>query len=381
MVTIVVVSSEDTSAIYAMHRRWLTNVLCLKERPPGWKDGDWKEFADKMGLANVDDADGEDQGGLDPRQVTIDHIAVAARRLHVDRAVLDEIKELLDDKGQVVLYGPPGTGKTYLAVELATAIADGDEDRVSVVQFHPATSYEDFFEGLRPSVTDAGQVTYKRTSGPLVAIAEQAAKHEDEDRTYVLVIDEINRANLPKVFGELLFLLENRDKSARTLYRPEEPFRLPSNLKLIATMNTADRSIALIDAAMRRRFHFVPFFPHDGMMKDLLRRWLRDGNGRTAVADFLDAVNKELLPLVGEHLLIGPSHFMKADLSEKSLKRIWTYNIFPMIEEQLWGDQEKIAYWRWEQVSARYGDVLAGKTPGEAVDAGTFGTGDELEDA
>ena len=156
------------------------------------------------------DADDEDEGGLDPRRSLIDHIAAAAKKLHVDRAVLDEIKELLDDKGQVVLYGPPGTGKTYLAVELAMALADGDEERVSVVQFHPATTYEDFFEGLRPSVTDAGQVTYKRTSGPLVAIAEKAAKHEAEDRTYVLVIDEINRANLPKVFGELLFLLENR---------------------------------------------------------------------------------------------------------------------------------------------------------------------------
>jgi hypothetical protein len=85
-------------------------------------------------------------------------------------------------------------------------------------------------------------------------------------------------------------------------------------------MNTADRSIALIDAAMRRRCHFVPFFPHEGM-KDLLRRWLADGNGRTAIADFLDAINKELLPLVGEHLLIGPSHFMRADLSENALRR------------------------------------------------------------
>ena len=352
----------------------MQRLVGLKKRPQGWSESDWKTFANHVGLS--EDIGDEDDEKLDPRQL-VDHIGVAAKKLHVDRAVLDEIKELIDDKGQVVLYGPPGTGKTYLAVELAMAIADGDEDRVFVVQFHPATSYEDFFEGLRPSVTKAGQVTYERTSGPLVAIAEQAAKYEDEDRTYVLVIDEINRANLPKVFGELLFLLENRDKSARTLYRPEEPFRLPGNLKLIGTMNTADRSIALIDAAMRRRFHFVPFFPHEGMMKDLLRRWLADGNGRTAVADFLDAVNKELLPLVGEHLLIGPSHFMKADLSEKSLKRIWTYNVFPLIEEQLWGDQDQIGHWRWEQVSARYGNVLAGKASREDAGTDSSAAGDE----
>jgi len=358
----------------------LQRLTSLKAQPQGWSDGDWKEFADLLGVPEGAAPDGVDDSEPDQLPL-IDYIAIAAKKLHVDRGVLDEIMELLDDKGQVILYGPPGTGKTYLAVELAMAIADADEDRVSVVQFHPATSYEDFFEGLRPSVTDAGQVTYKRTSGPLVAITEKAARHEDEGRVYVLVIDEINRANLPKVFGELLFLLENRDKYVRTLYRPEEPFRLPSNLKLIGTMNTADRSIALIDAAMRRRFHFVPFFPHDGMMRGLLRRWLSDGNGRTAVADFLDAVNKELLPLVGEHLLIGPSHFMKADLSEKSLKRIWTYNIFPLIEEQLWGDQDRIDQWRWERVSARYGYVLAGKAPREDAETEAPSGANELENS
>ena len=263
----------------------------------------------------------------------------------------------------MVLYGP-GTGKTHLAVRLAAALADGDEDRVTVVQFHPATTYEDFFEGLRPAVTPAGQVTYQRTSGPLVTITGKAAKQEAEDRTFVLVIDEINRANLPKVFGELLYLLENRDKPVQALYRPAEPFRLPANLKIIGTMNTADRSIALIDASMRRRFHFVPFFPHEGMMKDLLRRWLADGNGSPALADFLDAVNADLLPLVGEHL-IGPSHFMRPRLSQDALRRIWDYNVFPLIEEQLWGDQDAIGRWRWERVRARYSRILAGKPPQE----------------
>ena len=100
-------------------------------------------------------------------------------------------------------------------------------------------------------------------------------------------------------------------------------------------------------------------------MKDLLRRWLADGNGRAAVADFLDAVNEELPPVVGEHLLIGPSHFMRADLSQNALRRIWMYYIFPLIEEQLWGDQDRIGHWRWEQVRERYGLILAGKAPRE----------------
>jgi 5-methylcytosine-specific restriction protein B len=343
----------------------LQHLTSLTRRPPGWSEVEWENLAGRLGLPPRPEPDETGDGEDVPPGPPVDHIEIAAKKLHVDRSVLDEIRELLDDKGQVVLYGPPGTGKTYLAVELAMAIADGDEDRVSIVQFHPATTYEDFFEGLRPSVTGAGQVTYERTSGPLVAIAEKAAGHEADGRPYVLVIDEINRANLPKVFGELLFLLENREKSARTLYRPEVPFRLPANLMLIGTMNTADRSIALIDAAMRRRFHFVPFFPHEGMMKDLLRRWLADGNGRTAIADFLDAVNQELLPLVGEHLLIGPSHFMRADLSENALRRIWTYNVFPLIEEEFWGDQDRISYWRWDQVRARHHDILAGKPPSD----------------
>ena len=356
-----------------------------REKPSRWSDDQWQAFTKFRGEpAGVLDADVADVDEVEDQLPGIDYIEAAARNLHVDRDVLDEIKELLDDKGQVVLYGPPGTGKTYLAVELAMALAEGDEDRMAIVQFHPATTYEDFFEGLRPHLTDAGQVTYRRTSGPLMVIAEQAAAHEAEDLTYMLVIDEINRANLPKVFGELLFLMEDRKKSARTLYRPKEPFRLPANLKIIGTMNTADRSIALIDAAMRRRFHFVPFFPHDGMMKSLLRRWLQDGNGRTAIADFLDAVNRELLPLLGEHLLIGPSHFMTSDLTEKSLERIWTYNIFPLIEEQLWGDREQINQWRWEQVKTRFAAELASKAAAatEPADpADPVGGSDEPEDS
>ena len=110
--------------------------------------------------------------------------------------------ELLKDKGQVILYGPPGTGKTYLAQRLAVALAPKPEDR-TLVQFHPSTSYEDFFEGYRPEEGPDGQIVYRLTPGPLARIAERAAQHPQ--RHQVMVIDEINRANLPKVLGELLF--------------------------------------------------------------------------------------------------------------------------------------------------------------------------------
>lgn len=362
-------------------------LVKYKQKPDQWPDEVWHDFVIwRASVPPEDDGEQLDQTGVDggvtdeePDDLSlVDHIAAAAKDLHIDRGVLDEIVELLEDKRQVVLYGPPGTGKTFLALRLAKAIAEGDAGRVAIVQFHPATSYEDFFEGLRPKVTSTGQVTYERTDGPLVAIAEAAAA--DLDRRYVLVIDEINRANLPKVFGELLFLLEYRTESARTLYRPKEPFRLPGNLWFIGTMNTADRSVALIDAAMRRRFHFVPFFPHDGPMKGLLGRWLQDCGGRLGVAALLEAVNQELLGLVGEHLLIGPSHFMKTDLSDRALERIWTYNVFPLIEEQLWGNREEIDRWRWAAVRQRFDNALAGSSADSSLPAdGETGTGDEPE--
>jgi len=123
-------------------------------------------------------------------------------------------------------------------------------------------------------------------------------------------------------------------------------------------MNTADRSVALVDAALRRRFHFIPFFPHDGPMRGLLQRWLTARGGRIGIARFLDAVNEELLEQLGAHLLIGPSHFMQTDLTDEALRRIWEYNVFPLIEEQMWSRHEEIARWRWEAVRARYAAQL-----------------------
>ncbi|HDH26512.1 MAG TPA: AAA family ATPase [Actinobacteria bacterium] len=291
----------------------------------------------------------------EPRVETeeVDRIGNLADEIHLDRAFLDEVIDLLQQRGQVIFYGPPGTGKTYVAKKLARALAPDRSQRM-LVQFHPSTSYEDFFEGFRPETDAEGQLTYRLVKGPLNLIADRAK--ENTSKQFVLVIDEINRANLPKVFGELLFLLEYREESIRSLYRPDEPFELPKNLWIIGTMNTADRSIALVDAAMRRRFHFVPFFPDRGPMADLLRTWLFDHDEPVWVADLLDMVNDELRErLGGPDLQIGPTHFMRDGITdEPTLRQVWTYSVFPFIEEQLYGDQAGIRDYEFDRAMKRF---------------------------
>ncbi|MCY3807650.1 MAG: AAA family ATPase [bacterium] len=302
-------------------------------------------------------------------------LAGLAEELLVDVGFLEDIVDLLEDKGQVILYGPPGTGKTYLARALAKALAP-DESCRALVQFHPSTSYEDFFEGYRPvGNTEDGSIGYELTPGPLARMAERASEASGE--RHVMVIDEINRGNLPRVLGELLFLLEYRDESIHPLYRPGTPFSLPENLWFIGTMNTADRSIALVDAALRRRFHFVPFFPNRPPIDGLLKRWLKREGQLAWIRRLVDAVNDELkVDLEGSHLLLGPSHFMKdygstLDEQQQRLRRIWEYNIEPFIEDQFFGDPDRIGHYRFASVYARHGPAAdpAGEADAGAEDA------------
>ncbi|MCD9625293.1 McrB family protein [Rhabdothermincola salaria] len=280
-----------------------------------------------------------------------DPLERVAKECHLpNTSWLEELVELLDDKRQIVLYGPPGTGKTYLARKLAEALAPDDKRR-SFVQFHPSTSYEDFFEGYRPVADASGNLSYQLQAGPLAGIAEHAAQ---DSKRHLLVIDELNRANVPKVFGELLFLLEYRDETVVPLYRPEG-FALPGNLWIIATMNTADRSIASLDAALRRRFHFVPIFPDDGPMEGVLERYLEAVEGDTTWADVVAMVNDELRTELGNgDQLIGHSHFMRAGLDEAQMAKIWKYNIDPWIEDLFYGDDTQIRDFRWPSVLSRY---------------------------
>lgn len=301
----------------------------------------------------------------------VDVLGELAEELLVEKSFLEEIVALLKDKGQVILYGPPGTGKTYLARKLAEALAP-DPTRRSLVQFHPSSSYEDFFEGYRPEASIAGDMTYRLTPGPLALMAEQAA--DAPGKRHVMIIDEINRANLPKVFGELLFLLEYRGESVRTLYRPDDNFQLPQDLWFIGTMNTADRSIALVDAALRRRFHFIPFFPNHGPMEGLLDRWLAHHDEPAWVGELVSQVNDELeIALGGPHLQLGPSHFMKPGLDEAAMRRIWKYNIEPFVEDQFFGDRQQIDSFRFDAAYQRYLDQSGATEVADFLEPGGAG--------
>ena len=261
-----------------------------------------------------------------------------AASVFVPKAWLDDVVDLLRAKRQLIFYGPPGTGKTFLAQEIAKDITrDGGE--FVLVQFHPSYSYEDFIEGYRPFELDGGAgLGYRLTHGPLRRIATAASANPS--RPYVLIVDELNRGNVPKIFGELLFLLEYRDKAIALQYSADEPFSLPRNLYVIGTMNTADRSIALVDAALRRRFYFVPFAPEESPFCDVLRKWLAKHGLGNEPALLMDALNQAI---ADHEIAIGPSYFMGQDGTVPDLERVWKYAIMPLLEEHFYGTGRNVS--------------------------------------
>jgi 5-methylcytosine-specific restriction enzyme B len=249
---------------------------------------------------------------------------------------VQETLDLLQEKRQLILYGPPGTGKTFLAQHLARHLQSaGGTSRL--VQFHPSYTYEDFFEGYRPETNDDGQLSYKLVPGPLRRLA--AAAELNSSVPHLLVIDEINRGNLPRIFGELYFLLEYRDSEIELQYSPDSPFKLPRNLFVIGTMNTADRSIALIDSALRRRFYFRALNPVQAPIAGVLRSWLERKSYDPEPADLLAALN---LAIGDEDFAIGPSYFMTERDPAVQLEHIWENALMPLLEEHFYGSGRAI---------------------------------------
>ncbi|HUP27669.1 MAG TPA: AAA family ATPase [Chloroflexia bacterium] len=250
--------------------------------------------------------------------------------------MLEEARDLLEDTGQIILSGPPGTGKTWLARGLAS-LAAGDPERMRMVQFHAATSYEDFIEGLRPVVDSWGQVSYAVLPGAFTKLC--AAARSDAGHYYVMVIDEINRAPLARVFGELLYALEYRGPSGAVMlttssgHEQPEPFFVPENVLLIGTMNSTDRSLAIVDFALRRRFRFIDLEPNP----QVLDRWLEQHDThideRKVVLQLFQAVNGKLSNDLDADHRLGHSYFMLDPLDAASLDRLWRTAVKPLVAE------------------------------------------------
>ena len=308
--------------------------------------------------------------GEQGHQQTVSDLQALADQTYLPVSFLREIESLLEEKRQVIFQGPPGTGKTYVAQKLALHLA-GSAERVSLVQFHPSYAYEDFVQGFRPKQTDGGQVGFELRKGPLLRAAEQAQR--ESGAHHYLIIDEINRGNLAAVFGELYFLLEYRDAEISLQYSNEgEKFTLPKNLFIIGTMNTADRSIAMVDLALRRRFYFVEFHPEKEPVKGVLGRYLE--KNPTNAGWVVDVVDKANELLKDSDAAIGPSYFMRKGLDEAGVKRIWKHSVLPYIAERLFDDQERLAEFDLEKLIKA---VSSRSEDGDVSDTDEAGNGGE----
>jgi len=251
---------------------------------------------------------------------------------------------------QVVLYGPPGTGKTYLARLIARHF-----DEHAIIQFHPSYSYEDFVGGIRPvfSRETTGAENTQESPNPIYHIEEYIGLFQDicsraqiePEKRFLLIVDEINRGNLSSIFGELIMAIEpdKRGIPIPLSYLKESTLIVPENLYLIATMNSADRSIALVDVALRRRFSFYRMTPDYSLLNESI------GPDNLNVGVLLQSLNTRISGQLGEDFELGHSYFLSKrhegqpilDIDE--LRLAWFHTVIPLLEEYFRGDLSRVA--------------------------------------
>jgi 5-methylcytosine-specific restriction protein B len=236
----------------------------------------------------------------------------------------------LKERKFIIFQGPPGTGKTFLAERIARELkSQGIIEDYEIVQFHSSVTYEDFIEGIRPD-TETDKLVFKKNIGPFIRCVEKARKSE---KGFLLVIDEINRGDLAKILGEAIFLLEPWQKRTITL-RSGKELEMPDNFYLVGTMNTADRSIAILDFAIRRRFAFVDFWPSTKQLQQIY-----DNSNPTVKQKALEYYNRIqnifFKNATEEDLYLQPGHTYFFAKSIDALKAKMKYEVVPLLREYL----------------------------------------------
>lgn len=263
--------------------------------------------------------------------------------VYMDEDTYNTLTELLEAKYNVILQGAPGVGKTFAAKRLAYSImGQKDTSRVAMVQFHQSYSYEDFIQGYRPS-----KEGFELESGAFYKFCKEA--EEDNERPYFFIIDEINRGNLSKILGELMMLIEKdkRGDKIKLLYS-NEWFTVPQNVRIIGMMNAADRSLALMDYALRRRFAFFDFAP--AFSSEGFKKYLTEKNSLklekliAAVESLNNTISAD--ESLGDGFRIGHSYFCTdKDITNEWLKSVVEYEVIPLIKEYWFDEPTKVRDW------------------------------------